>query len=145
MNTIVQSLNHWADEMAKAADAVAEMGAHVEIIDGNRAISETCRAAAVELTAERERFNLLSQRCAQAEERGDAATSEAAKQRIRADSLLAALVSLRERCDQQRAEWLKETRSAPSKMIQASCAMAAGSFGTVLEWVEEAIAAGGAS
>lgn len=56
------------------------------------------------------------------------------------DAVLAVLVSLRDRCSAQRADWLKEARGAP-RMIQASCAMAAGSFGTVLEWIEEAIAA----
>lgn len=96
------------------------------------------------ITAGRRRVPLIEQRD-KAERERDAATSEVAKQRMRADSLLAALESLRDRCSQQRADWLKESRGASDKMLRASCAMAAGSFGTVLEWAEEAIAAGGAS
>ena len=96
------------------------------------------------ITAGRQRVPLIEQRD-KAERERDAATSEVAKQRMRADSLLAALESLRDRCGQQRADWLKESRGASDKMLRASCAMAAGSFGTVLEWAEEAIASGGAS
>ena len=43
----VRSAEHWAKEMDRAVDAVSEAGAHVEIIDGNRAIAETLRECAI--------------------------------------------------------------------------------------------------
>lgn len=105
-------------------------------------------AMAAELLAARQRGNELAAdlaECVLSRDgwQGVAAQNASERDAARAENerLTKALESLRNRCSQQRAEWLKESRGAPSKMIQASCAMAAGSFGTVLEWVEEAIAA----
>lgn len=43
---VIRAANHWAAEMEKAVEAVSEAGAHVEIVDGNRAIADTLRQCA---------------------------------------------------------------------------------------------------
>lgn len=47
--TLADDCRRLAAEMQRAADVVAESGAHVEIVDGNRAIADTLTRAATEL------------------------------------------------------------------------------------------------
>lgn len=51
------------------------------------------------------------------------------------------LEDLRAWCEDQRDDWKREADRAPAKIIAASCAMAAGSFGTAMEEIDKRLAA----
>lgn len=46
---LADDCRHWSKEMHRAADVVAEAGAHVEIVDGNRAIADVLGKAAARI------------------------------------------------------------------------------------------------